>query len=90
MYHLKALCLRRNQKIMVRIAFVILFLTMDLFSYIYYFFTDIVFGENMQLMPINRYSTIYINSDEALANINVTVIGMLISWSQIFRLFFYI
>jgi len=63
---------------------------MDLFSYTYYFFKDIVFGENMQLMPINRYSTIYINSDEALANINVTVIGMLISWSQIFRLFFYI
>jgi len=31
----------------------------------------------MQLMPVNRYSTIYINSDEALANINVTVIGML-------------
>lgn len=44
----------------------------------------------MQLMPINRYSTIYINSDEALANINVTVNGMLISWQQIFRLFFYI
>jgi len=61
---------------------------MDLFSYIYYFFTDIVFGENMQLMPINRYSTIYINSDEALANINVTVIGMLISWSQNFVYFF--
>lgn len=40
--------------------------------------SDIVFGENMQLMPINRPSTIYINSDEALANINVTVIGMLI------------
>lgn len=32
----------------------------------------------MQLMPINRPSTIYINSDESLANINVTVIGMLI------------
>lgn len=45
--------------------------------YILLFFTDIVFGENMQLMPVNRYSTIYINSDEALANINVTVIGML-------------
>lgn len=30
----------------------------------------------MQLMPINRPSTIYINSDEALVNINVTVIGM--------------
>lgn len=36
----------------------------------------------MQLMPINRYSTIYINSDEVLANINVTVIGRLISWQQ--------
>lgn len=38
--------------------------------------TDIVFGENMQLMPINRPSTIYINSDEALVNINVAVMGM--------------
>lgn len=29
----------------------------------------------MQLMPINRQSSIYINSDEALANINVIVTG---------------
>lgn len=47
---------------------------------IYNLNTDIVFGEHLQLMPINRLSTIYINSDEALANINVTVIGMLIEW----------
>lgn len=39
---------------------------------------DIVFGENMQLMPINRPSTIYINSDEALVNVNVAVMGMLV------------
>lgn len=39
---------------------------------------DIVFGDNIQLMPINRTSTIYINSDEALININVTVTGMYI------------
>lgn len=36
---------------------------------------DIVSGENMQLMSINSPSSIYINSDEALANINVTVTG---------------
>lgn len=39
---------------------------------------DIVFGENLQLMPINRPSTIYINSDEALVNVNVSVMGMLV------------
>lgn len=47
-------------------------------GFTYYLISDIVFGENMQLMPINRPSTVYINSDESLANINVTVIGMLI------------
>jgi len=73
MYHQRMHCPRQNQKTMVNGSCCILVM-----GFTYYLISDIVFGENMQLMPINRPSTVYINSDESLANINVTVIGMLI------------
>lgn len=66
---------------MVSSLCIFLKINVSIFNY-FFLYPDIVFGENMQLMPINRPSTIYINSDEALVNVNVAVMGMLPSYKS--------